>query len=308
MNESWQARLARLVVRGVLKPLLHPAAPFGLQRLWVAAATRTLWVPRGARFERTQLAGVPAECVTSRGRASAKEKALLYLHGGGYVLGSARTHRSITGRLALLSGSVVHVPDYRLAPEHPYPAALDDALACYRALLAQGCTPGGIVVAGDSAGGGLALALVLKLRALGLPQPAGLALISPWVDLACKCLSAIDGDVLLSAAWLRADAAAYLGKCSADDPLASPIHADLRDLPRVFIQSAQREILMEDARRLAAALSAAGVPVQHEVCEHMWHDFQLYAGQVPEATDAVRRLAVLVAAWSGGPQAQPNRP
>jgi monoterpene epsilon-lactone hydrolase len=297
MSESLRARLARLVVRLVLKPLLHPAVPFAVQRVWVACATRTLWVPRGAHFDRMQLGGVPTERVASRGQASAVGKAVLFLHGGGYVLCSARTHRSITGRLALLTGVTVYAPDYRLAPEHPFPAALDDALACYRALLAQGCTPGGIVVAGDSAGGGLALALALKLRELGLPQPAGLALISPWVDLACHQQGTVNGDVLLSAAWLRADAAAYLGGRSPEEPLASPIHADLRGLPRMFIQSAQREILIEDANRLAAALRTAGVQVQTEVCEHMWHDFQLYAGQVPEATDALQRLAGVAAAW-----------
>jgi epsilon-lactone hydrolase len=297
MSESLQARLARGVVRLVLKPLLHPAVPIRLQRIWVTAATRTLWVPRGAQFERTRLGGVPAECVSSRGQAGAAGKAVLYFHGGGYVLGSARTHRSITGRLAMLARTTVYVPDYRLAPEHPFPAALEDALASYQALQARGFTADSIVVAGDSAGGGLALALALKLRELGLPQPAGLALISPWVDLACDRLGPIDGDVLLSAAWLRADAAAYLAGCSPQEPLASPIHADLRGLPRVYIQSAEREILIADAQRLTAALSAAGLQVQAQVCGRMWHDFQLYAGVVPEATQALQALADVVTDW-----------
>lgn len=308
MSVSLRARMARLVVRLVLKPLLRPAVPIRLQRVWVAAATRTLWVPRAAQFERTRLGGVPGECVAPRGPVRATGKAVLYLHGGGYVLGSPRTHRSITGRLALLAGVAVHVPDYRLAPEHPFPAALDDALSCYRALLAQGCTPGGMVLAGDSAGGGLALALALRLRELGLPQPAGLALISPWVDLACDRLSPIGDDALLSEPWLRADAAAYLATNPVAAPWASPIHANLHGLPGVLIQSSQQEMLREDANRLAAALQAAGVRVQLEVCESMWHDFQLYAGQVPEATQAVQRLAAHIARCLDSTAPPINRP
>ncbi len=296
MSQSIAARAARIVVRNCLKPALQPKIPVAMQRIWASLATRTLAVPLGVRFAKTSLAGVPTERVQSRSAPGESAHAILFLHGGAFLIGSPVSHRSITGRLAKLTGAAVFAPDYRLAPEHPFPAALDDAFACYRALLPSGYAPQRILVTGDSAGGGLALSLCLRLREEGLAQPAGVALISPWTDLTLTQLAPVASDALLSAAWLAQGAAAYLDGRPATHPRVSPLFANLAGLPPIHIQSASEEILRDDSRRLAAALDAAGVWVNH--CEHssMWHDFQLYAGLVPEATQAVSDIAAFARA------------
>ena len=296
MSPSLAARAARLVVRSCLKPALQPAIPLPVQRIWASLATRTLAVPFGVGFVKTSLDGVRTERVQSRRAAEAPGKAILFLHGGAFLIGSPVSHRSITGRLAKWAQATVFAPDYRLAPEHPFPAALDDAFACYRALLSSGYAGDQIVVAGDSAGGGLALSLCLRLREEGLAQPAGLALISPWTDMTLTQLAPVASDALLSFPWLAQGAAAYLGGLPATDPRVSPIFADLAGLPPTLIQSASEEILRDDSRRLAAALAAAGVQVSHREHSRMWHDFQLYAGLVPEATEAVSDIAAFAAA------------
>ena len=182
MRESVPARLARFSVRSCLKPALQPSFPIPVQRHWVNIAARTLSVTFGVRFSRSGLGGVPTEIVRSKSTAGSAG-AVLFLHGGAFMIGSPVSHRSITGRLAKRTGATIFAPDYRLAPEHPFPAALDDALASYRALLAQGYAPEQIAVAGDSAGGGLVLSLCLRLRSEGLAQPGCLVVISPWADL-----------------------------------------------------------------------------------------------------------------------------
>jgi acetyl esterase/lipase len=221
-------------------------------------------------------------------------RALIFLHGGGFVIGSPVSHRSITGRLAKLARATVYAPDYRLAPEHPFPAALDDAFACYRALLEQGYAAEQIAVAGDSAGGGLALSLCIRLGHEGIARPGCIALISPWTDLTLSQLADVPNDPLLRASWLAHAAAAYLRGRPADSPLVSPLFADLASLPPILVQSASEEMLREDSRRLVQALSVARVPVSYSEFPNMWHDFQLYAGIVPEATLALKEIARFV--------------
>ena len=284
-------RIARLAVRTCFKPVLHPRFPIAFQRAWVAAATRTLLVPFGIRFETSRLGDVPVQTIRLKSAPPDSATAVLFLHGGAFILGSPATHRSITGRIAKLTGATVFVADYRLAPEHPFPAALDDALACYRALLARGYAPDRIAVAGDSAGGGLAVSLCLRLRDEGLEQPVCLALISPWVDLRLSQLAPVFDDVLLSHAWLQQGASAYLRNHPAADPLVSPVLADLGGLPPTLVHAAAEEILRNDARRLRDALTAAGVAVTPREFPRLWHDFQLYAGQIPEATRSVEEMA-----------------
>ena len=290
MQESIQATLARVIVRGLLKPALQPAIPVAIQRRWASVATRTLSVPFGVRFTRSKLAAVPTEVVNAKANPSSSH-AVLFLHGGAFMIGSPVSHRSITARIAKQTRARVFVPDYRLAPEHPFPAALDDALACYRALLEKGYAPSQIAVAGDSAGGGLALSLCQRLRSLGLPQPSCLALISPWADLTLAQIAPIDADPLLRLTWLQQGATAYLHGRAAQEPLASPLLGDLSGLPPTLLQAASEEILRNDSRRLAGALTAAGVFVEHRELPRMWHDSQLYAGIVPEATQAVNDFA-----------------
>jgi cation diffusion facilitator CzcD-associated flavoprotein CzcO/acetyl esterase/lipase len=259
--------------------------------------------PRGVRFERAHVGGVPGEWVrpvhpvrTADGRGT-----VLYLHGGAYCVGSPRSHRAITGHLARFTGRTVFVADYRLAPEHPYPAALDDALACLAALSQDG-EP--VALAGDSAGGGLALATALAARARGLPRPAALWLLSPWVDLAIAPgpVPSPPGEAMLGAPWARACAAHYRGDTPASHPGCSPLNADLHGLPPVLIQVGTDELLYGDALRLHDALFTAGVPVHAEVAQRRWHVWQLHAGVLPSATEAVRRAATfLQPALSGEP-------
>jgi acetyl esterase/lipase len=293
MRESIPARLARLTVRTCLKPALQPMFPVPVQRHWANIATRTLSVPFGVRFSQASLGGVSAEIVRSKSNTWSAG-AVLFLHGGAFMIGSPVSHRSITGRLARHTNATVFVPDYRLAPEHPFPAALDDVFTSYRALLAQGYTPERITIAGDSAGGGLVLSLCLRLRSEGLAQPACVVVISPWADLTLTRLAPVANDALLRAAWLEQGAAAYLQSHSARDPLVSPLLADLSGLPPTLIQAASEEILRDDSRRLTEALSSDGVSVTHREFPYMWHDFQLYAGLVPEATQAVDDVAQFI--------------
>ena len=295
MKEATVTKIARLAVKTCLKPALQPSRSISMQRLWSSIATRTLPVPLGAHFARTHISGVPTECV----RAGAKHRvhaqsAVLYLHGGAFIIGSPVSHRSITGRIAKLTAMTVFVPDYRLAPEHPFPAALDDALACYKGILAQGYLPQHIAVAGDSAGGGLVLSLCLRLRSEGLAQPGCLALISPWVDLTLSQLAPVVDDALLRADWLGFGAAAFLQGRSDQDPLVSPVYANLGGLPPTLIHGASDEILRNDSRRLRSVLTRAGVSVRHREFPRMWHDFQLYAGMVPDATRSVEEIALFI--------------
>ena len=295
MQEAIVTKVARFAVKNCLRPALQSSRSIATQRIWSSLATRTLLVPRGVRFARRDIGGVPTEIVCAAGKSrDTSGGAVLYLHGGAFIIGSPASHRTITGRLAKLTGATLFVPDYRLAPEHPFPAALEDAVACYRAILERGYAPQHIAVAGDSAGGGLALSLCLRLGMDGLEQPGCAALISPWADLTQTQLAPIANDPLLRKDWLSVGAAAYLGGRSAEHPLVSPLYAGLHGLPRTLIHSASEEILRNDSRRLTAALRRAGVLVTHREYPRMWHDFQLYAGLVPEATASVEEIGLFV--------------
>lgn len=283
------------LIRRALKPLLTAGKPIWLQRRIATAGRHLTRVPRGARYTSEVLNGVAAECV----RPAATENrttAILYLHGGGYCLGSARSYRAITTRLALMTGGPVHAPDYRLAPEHPYPAALDDALAAYRALLDAGVKH--LVVAGDSAGGGLALALALTLRDARLPAPKALVLLSPWVNLGGwrDVQPAQAGrDPMLSGEGLQRWAAAYCGRVPLTHPSCSPLLADLHGLPPTLIQGGSEELLLDDMRQLERKLCAAGVLAQLQIEPQLWHVYQAHVGVLAEADLALKRIAEFLA-------------
>jgi cation diffusion facilitator CzcD-associated flavoprotein CzcO/acetyl esterase/lipase len=287
--ETVVAALLRTLLRSLLKPVFSARVPIGLQRRWLRALSRVSLVPRGASFEPAVVGGVPGEWVRPRERPS-RPGTLLYLHGGAYCVGAAATHRALTARLARGTGMALFAADYRLAPEHPFPAAVDDAVAVYRALQADGP----VVVAGDSAGGGLALALTLALRDAGLALPASLLLLSPWADMTMDGAPAHEplGEAMLSVSWARACAALCLRDTPATHPWASPLKADLRGLPPVLIQAGTDELLHGQALQLHAALQAAAVPVRCEITPHRWHVFQLHGGALASADDAIARLAL----------------
>ena len=255
-----------------------------LARQWIRA-------PRTVSVHPVQAGGVLAEWLEPQ--AGVTDRVVLYLHGGGYVICSPATHRGLTGQLARDCPARVLSVDYRLAPEYPFPAALEDALAAYRWLLDQGVSPRSIAIGGDSAGGGLALSTAVSLREARQPLPAALFLLSPWTDLtfsgeAHRTRAGVDpvfrghGD--------RSLATSYAGLRNPGEALISPLFADLRGLPPTLIQVGDEEILLSDSTNLEKALIAARVHVQLEVWQGMWHVFQVAAPWVPESRLALEHI------------------
>jgi epsilon-lactone hydrolase len=232
--------------------------------------------------------GIPAVWFTPP--VVVKDRVLLYLHGGGYVVGSPRAYLPLASELAGRIKARVLIADYRLAPENPYPAALQDAVQVYSWLLAQGTPAGSITLAGDSAGGGLTLATMVAVRDGGLPLPAGAAIISPWADLslASESITTKDAeDELLGADGLRGMASTYLGATPPRTPEASPLYANLKGLPPLLIQVGSTEVLLDDSTRLAAIAGAAGVRVRLDIWPHMFHVWHSYSSLLDEAVEAL---------------------
>jgi monoterpene epsilon-lactone hydrolase len=228
---------------------------------------------------------------------AARRRCILYFHGGAYIAMSARTHRSITSRLAGWSDARVFALNYRLAPEHPFPAALDDALAAYRALIATGISPSRIVVAGDSAGGGLALALLLAERDAVEPLPAAAVLFSPWTDLAATGGSLIANsatDALFVGSWVASIARHYLAGAQPTNPLVSPVYADLTGLPPLLIQVSDNEVLLDDSCRIAEHAVRDGVEATLQLWPGVPHGWQIFAPILPEARAALRGAAAFI--------------
>ncbi|MFJ1755527.1 alpha/beta hydrolase [Kitasatospora sp. NPDC088134] len=279
------------------RPVTPPTAEE--QRAGFAAAL-TRPALEDVAVRRTALGGRPALELAPAGTAGPGR--LLYLHGGGYLVGSPDTHAGLAGELARRAGLHAVSLDYRLAPEHVFPAAVDDGLAAYRELLATGTDPRTLVLAGDSAGGALALATLLAARAAGLPQPAAVVLFSPWVDLALRggsLRTKADADRIFTEADLRAYAAHYLGAADPENPLASPLYADLTGLPPLLIQVGANELVLDDAVRLAARAGAADVDVTLEIGGNLPHVFQHHYGRLEEADAALDRAAAFLTAHLG---------
>jgi acetyl esterase/lipase len=252
---------------------------------------------------RVNTGGVPGEWAIAPGARD--DRVLVYLHGGGYTMGSPATHRALCARLSRLGRLRVLNVDYRLAPEHPHPAAVEDAVAAVRWIHAQGFAPSHVAIAGDSAGGGLTLATLLALRDAGDPLPAAAVCISPWTDLAAtgdSLRSKASVDPMVTEGPLRMMAAAYLGEKDARTPLASPLYANLRGLPPLLVQVGDCEILLDDATRLASRARDAGVDVTLEVWEEMFHVWHAFAEMLPEAQRACERIAAWLEPRLAGPR------
>lgn len=286
---SWRSRLMHALTRHLLRRLFNAAIPPARKRVLLERAVMPFSRPaRGSHCTAGLLGGVPVEWMEMQ--ATSAQGTFLYLHGGAYVVGSPRMYRDLSSRLARACRLHVAVLDYRLAPEHPYPAAVEDALAAYRALLEDGVPARRIIIGGDSAGGGLSLACALAIRDAGLPQPAGLVLISPWADLSLSGRAVREKqatDILLSADGLALAAQAYAGHRSLQIPGISPLFADLAGLAPLHIQATDCEILLDDATRLHARAQAAGVRSELHVFPGLWHVFQTFAGKMPEADAAL---------------------
>lgn len=249
--------------------------------------------PRGVDYIETDAGGVPAMWVTPK--QAAADRVILGIHGGGFVIGSIYSHRKLFAHLAKAVGARALIFDYRLAPEHRHPAALDDSVTAYSWLLDQGVSPDHIAFAGDSAGGGLAITTQLSARLRGLPLPAAALLLSPWVDLALTSQTHETNrtaDALFDKEFIQTLVDIYLREDDdRRDPLISPIHADLAGLPPIYIQVGDDETLLDDARLMDEHARKAGVDVRLDVFPGMQHTFQMAAGRSPDADEAIRRLA-----------------
>ena len=257
-------------------------------------AEKVFPTPPDVKVERVNAPAAPAEWL--RPPSATPGRVVLYLHGGGYVIGSPRSHRHLAAAIAGAAGASALLLDYRLAPEHPFPAAVEDATAAYRWLLDQAIAPEHIVIAGDSAGGGLTVATLLALREARVPLPAGGVCISPWVDLTCSGASYATkaaADPIVRRAGVEEMARAYLGATPPRTPLASPLFADLRGLPPLLIHVGSDEVLLDDAVRLAERAKAAGVDATLEIYDrmiHVWHWFLPMLDEAQTAVEAIGRF------------------
>jgi acetyl esterase/lipase len=289
-----QARLAA-------QPQAPPPASLTEYRARIDTSMGALPLEPGVSERRVDLGGVSAiELVRSGG---ARDPVLLYFHGGGYRIGSALAYRSYGSRLAAACRARVVLVDYRLAPEHPFPAAVEDAVRAYRGLLASGVGAARIVACGDSAGGGLSAALLVALIRERQPLPAGAICLSPWVDLTNRAASYRSNaatDKLFGARQAEEAAALYLAGQDPTDPLASPLFADWKGMPPLLIQVGDVEVLLDDARALAERARAAGVDVRISVYAEMPHVWQLAFPAFPEAVRAVEEIAAFVRERTAG--------
>jgi acetyl esterase/lipase len=266
------------------------------RREWDAQA-RLVVLPRQARFTSQVAGGVACEWMEMP-RVD-RDRVFLFFHGGGYISGSPRTHRLLAANLSRATHMRLLLPEYRLAPENPFPAGVKDALLVYQWLLNQGLNEKQIVVGGDSAGGGLALTMLLALRAAGARMPRAAVLLSPWTDLTCSSPSyrtLRDVDPSIDPEELRACGMLYAGQRDPADPLLSPLFAELAGLPPMLIHVGSDEVMLDDSRRFAAAAETCRVPVTFNVYQDMWHVFHAAGTGVPEARQALDDIGAFVRA------------
>jgi len=265
--------------------------PVAVLRLAMEQGALLLKTRKDVMVEPITIGGVRAERITPKQK---NDKIILHLHGGAFFTGSAKTHRALGAEFAVRAHAMVYMLDYRLAPEHTYPAALDDGLAAYRALLALGYDAHNIVLGGDSSGCAHILSLVIALREQGEALPAAMFMISPYVDitLGAESVSSLKyRDPMVTAHALQRGSDGYRGSISANDSRVSPLFANLHGLPPMLIQVGSQEILLDDALRLAEFARAAGVDVDCQIYEGMWHNFQMFNTFITVAGRAIDNIA-----------------
>ncbi len=293
---SWQSYLINTVLRLTFKRQKPGSIPLQRQREDFEQMMRRQFRPLpGVNHRADTVDGVPCDWVDLDDQQA--QGTVLYFHGGGYVLGSPVAYRDLTGRIAAAARCRVLAPDYRLAPEHAYPAAVDDALKCYRWLLANGTPTSSIVIAGDSAGGGLTLATLVALKQAGDPLPAGAVCLSPWTDLAGTGVSMSGNaaaDPMLTAAALAGMARTYASGQDLTDPLISPFYADLSGLPPTCLFVGSTEILRDDAERVVARIRESGGDAVLKVQEKMPHVWPMFAARLPEGRETIAEIGRFV--------------
>lgn len=281
--------LMRRTIKGQFDHIAEDVPAF--RERMAGATALTPKIPNEVNVESLTIGGLDCEWVFCEGVDS--HRVLMYLHGGGYVFGDLDSHRDLAWRLSEASGMKVLNVAYRLAPENRFPTAVDDATACYRWLLDEGFKPGKVAIGGDSAGGGLAVATMVNLKNLGIAQPAGAILLSPWVDLSGSGDS-VDAnekaDPMLSRLALDNFADLYVGSLDRKAPLASPLFADLSGLPAMLVHVGSTEILLSDAERLVHKVKQAGGDAVLEIWPKMPHVFQVFAGRIPEGKIAIAKF------------------
>ncbi len=273
---------------------------FEEQRAAFEQTTVLFPVPPDVRREPVDAGGVPGEWIVAPGAED--ERVIFYLHGGGYTIGSINTHREMISRLSRAAGARALAIDYRLAPEHPFPAAVEDSTAAYRWLLSAGVDPARLVIAGDSAGGGLTVATLVALRDAGDTLPAAAVCISPWVDmegLGESMTTKVEVDPMIDPIALPREAKAYLGDADPRTPLAAPLYADLTGLPPLLIHVGTSEVLLDDSTRLAERAKAAGVDVVLEPWDEMIHVWHFFASMLPEGQQAIDRVGEFIREHTG---------
>ena len=288
---SLRARVARRISSAWFSRIDANTADVKAIRRRFHAWSNVLWTARGVSSEKGALNGLPVEWLTPAEAAGGK--LLLYFHGGGYVMGSCATHRQMVSYIAKAASVKALLPEYRLAPEHRFPAAVEDCVGIYRAMLEAGYSAHDIVIAGDSAGGGLVVATLMSLRDAGDPLPKAAVLLSPWLDLSGRGESMTthaDKDPWFNPEHMPVLARYYCDEGQEVNPLVSPVYGDFSGLPPTYIQVGEDEILLSDSTRAAESINAAGGTVELEIWPDLWHVFQAFVHQVPEARQAVRRL------------------
>ncbi|MCD9153650.1 alpha/beta hydrolase fold domain-containing protein [Aeromicrobium duanguangcaii] len=283
------------------RPVMHSArVSLGAKRTMADSMAGASRAPEGAIYDFDVIAGLPVQFVTVEGTGPATGRAtMIYLHGGGHVVGSSRAYRAFAAHLAMHSGMDVLLPEYPLAPESPYPAALDSLIALYRALPSYGVDPTTVVLAGDDAGAGLALAMALEIRDHGLPMPAAIGMISPWLDMSADIERARPSasDPWFTPALATRWARTYLGGADPRDPGASPLHGDFDSLPPIVVHYSGLDPLHTDAEAFLQKVTAKadGPRVIAREYPDMWHSFHLQAGRLEAADEAVEEFGTAVA-------------
>lgn len=290
---SHRARLIRLLLRHSIGRKFRRAGLSVVEmRQLNDFLVRSQRPPRGTRVSPVTVNGVPAEWV--HGPGAEPDATILYLHGGAFVMGSPATHRELAARISSAARAGVLSLDYRLAPEFPFPAALDDARTAYRWLLGEGLRPRRLIIGGDSSGGGLALQTLLSLRDEEAPLPCAAFFVSPvtdWVELDGESYTTRAAlDPMVSLAQCRHTASMYVGSHAWNSPLLRPAEMDLGGLPPLWIHVGDHEVLLSDSQRLADRAARAGVEVSFKIWPGMWHVFQAFVNRVPESREAIRRI------------------
>ena len=299
--------LLKAITRGSLRLLFKPVfgsrLPLGLQRRWLSVLTRLQGRPRGVAEQElwtgeTSTLRLRAEPPEMIGPAPAGERdAILFIHGGAFILGGGFAYARFAAHVAAATGADVYLPDYRLAPEHPFPAPIDDLFAAYRGVLELGHPPSRVAVLGDSAGAALGVGLTLTLSEMNVPPPAALVLVSPWLDLSLSGASIAANarrDPMLTRRILEVGGRGHAGDLRRSDPRISPMFADLHGLPPTLIQVGTDEILLDDAIRFADRAWGAGVEVELQRFEGWFHDFQSTAGVLRGAREALADVAAFL--------------